>query len=212
MAFGIRVATALVTFLAPAAFAQQTSTIRGTVTNAETRAPISGAHVEIRTPHRVALTGNDGAYTLRDVPDGTYRVYVTAIGRAPDSSTVTVTGRLVATHDVALKEGSLMLSSVIVSATRTETEASKLAATVNVLTPEQVHRSPSREAQDLLREIPSIELPRQSSLVAGTAQIVSIRGVDEGRTAVLFDGVPINDAWGEWIDWGRVPKALLDRV
>jgi outer membrane cobalamin receptor len=36
--------------------------------------------------------------------------------------------------------------------------------------------------------------------------------VDEGRTAVLFDGIPINDAWGEWIDWGRVPKATLDRV
>ena len=29
---------------------------------------------------------------------------------------------------------------------------------------------------------------------------------------MLFDGIPINDAWGEWIDWGRVPKAMLDRV
>src|SRR6185312_12615551 len=89
---------------------------------------------------------------------------------------------------------------------------SKVAATVNVLSPEQVRESPTRGSQDLLREIPSIELPRQSSLVGGTAQIVSIRGVDEGRTAVLFDGVPINDAWGEWIDWGRVPQAMLDRV
>ena len=81
-----------------------------------------------------------------------------------------------------------------------------------MLTPEQVRQSPARESQDLLREIPAVELPRTSSLVGGTAQIVSIRGVDEGRTAVLFDGIPINDAWGEWIDWGRVPKAMLDRV
>ena len=29
---------------------------------------------------------------------------------------------------------------------------------------------------------------------------------------MLADGIPINDAWGEWIDWGRVPKAMLDRV
>ena len=36
--------------------------------------------------------------------------------------------------------------------------------------------------------------------------------MDEGRTAVLADGIPINDAWGEWIDWGRMPKAMLDRV
>jgi outer membrane receptor protein involved in Fe transport len=117
-----------------------------------------------------------------------------------------------ATADFALKEGSLLLSGMVVSATRTPVEASKVASTVNVLSPEQVRQSPARESQDLLREIPAVELPRTSSLVGGTAQIVSIRGVDEGRTAVLADGIPINDAWGEWIDWGRVPKSTLDRV
>src|SRR5262249_7950724 len=134
------------------------------------------------------------------------------IGRAPDSATVAVTSGGTATHDVALKEGSLLLSSMIVSATRTPVEANKVASTVNVLSPEQVRQSPAREAQDMLREIPAVELPRTSSLVGGTAQIVSIRGVDEGRTAVIYDGIPVNDAWGEWIDWGRVPKAMLDRV
>src|SRR5205085_12286504 len=123
-----------------------------------------------------------------------------------------VTGGASATADFALKQGSLLLSSVIVSATRTPVEANRVTSTVNVIAPEQVRQSPAREAQDLLRELPAVELPRTSSLVGGTAQIVSIRGVDEGRTAVLFDGVPVNDAWGEWIDWGRVPKGMLDHV
>src|SRR5438270_12809192 len=105
-----------------------------------------------------------------------------------------------------------MLSTVITTATRTPTEAKTVASTVNVLTAEHIQTSAARESQDLLREIPGVGLPRTSSLVGGTAQIVSIRGVDEGRTAVLFDGFPINDAWGEWIDWGRVPKGMLDRV
>jgi iron complex outermembrane receptor protein len=83
---------------------------------------------------------------------------------------------------------------------------------VNVLGAEQIETSPARESQDLLREMPGVELPRTSSLVGGTAQIVSIRGVDEGRTVVLFDGIPVTDAWGEWVDWGRVPKGMLDRV
>ncbi|HEX4681401.1 MAG TPA: TonB-dependent receptor [Gemmatimonadaceae bacterium] len=205
-------AIALTALVAPAAFAQQTGRIIGTVIAADTRSPISHARVAITTPQRVALTDDRGAFTLRDLPAGTYKVYVSAIGRAPDSSTVSVSPGGAAGRDFALREGSLMLSTVIVSATRTPIEASQVAATVNVLTPEQVRQSPSREVQDMLREIPSIELPRQSSLVSGTAQIVSIRGVDEGRTAVLFDGVPINDAWGEWIDWGRVPKSMLDHV
>ena len=146
------------------------------------------------------------------MPAGTYSVFTTAIGRKPDSSSVTVAAGATANLNIALKEGSLLLSSVVVSATRTPIEASKVASTVNVLTPEQTRQSPARESQDLLREVSAVELPRTSSLVGGTAQIVSIRGVDEGRTAVLADGIPINDAWGEWIDWGRIPKAMLDRV
>ncbi|MFI5229560.1 MAG: TonB-dependent receptor domain-containing protein [Gemmatimonadales bacterium] len=192
--------------------AAQTGDIRGTITNAQTRAPVAGARVAVATPERVAITGEHGDYLLRALPAGRYTVFTTAVGRKPDTSSVTVSAGSAASHDVALAEGSLLLSSVVVSATRTAVDASKVASTVDVLTPEQVKQSPVREAQDLLREIPAIELPRTSSLVGSTAQIVSIRGVDEGRTAVLFDGIPVNDAWGEWIDWGRVPKSMLDHV
>jgi outer membrane receptor protein involved in Fe transport len=199
--------------LAPVAAAQQHGgDVRGTVTDSRTHTAIMGARVAVATPARVAITDQRGTYTLRDLPAGTYVVMTSAIGRKVDSSSVTVPSNGSATLDVSLKEGSLLLSSVVVSATRTQVEAAKVASTINVLTPEQVRQSPARESQDLLREMPAVELPRTSSLVGGTAQIVSIRGVDEGRTAVLADGIPINDAWGEWIDWGRVPKAMLDHV
>ena len=211
-AFPLSVAALAAAWPAQAAFAQRGGTIRGTVTDAESRTPIIGARVAISAPERVAITNERGAYVLRDVPAGAYVVRATAIGHAIDSGRVTVGAPGAATLDVALAEGSLLLPGVVVSATRTPVAASKLAATVNVLTPEQVRQNPAREAQDLLREIPAVELPRMSSLVGGTAQIVSIRGVDEGRTAVLFDGIPVNDAWGEWIDWGRVPKGMIDRV
>jgi outer membrane receptor protein involved in Fe transport len=199
--------------IAPASvFAQASGAISGTVTGADTRAPISGARVAIETPERVAITDARGAYEIRGIAAGAYVLTATAIGRKPRSLTVTVGAGATSAQDIALASGSLMLSSVIVSATRTPVDATKVTGTVNVITPEQVRQSPARGSQDLLREVPAVELPRTSSLVGGTAQIVSIRGVDEGRTAVLFDGVPINDAWGEWIDWGRVPKSMLDRV
>jgi outer membrane receptor protein involved in Fe transport len=198
--------------LATAAAAQRGSSIHGTVTSAQTHSPIMGARVAIASPERIAITDDRGVYILRDVPAGTYTVSATAIGQKPASNRVTVNAGATATLDYMLTEGSLLLSSVVVSATRTPIEASKVAATVNVLSPEQVRQSPARESQDLLREIAAVELPRTSSLVGGTAQIVSIRGVDEGRTVVLADGFPINDAWGECIDWGRIPKAMLDRV
>ncbi|HEY4132596.1 MAG TPA: TonB-dependent receptor plug domain-containing protein, partial [Gemmatimonadaceae bacterium] len=197
---------------ASTASAQKGGNIRGTITSAESHTPLKGARAAINTPARVAIADENGVFVIRDLPPGTYTVLMSAIGHKSDSSRVTVASGSTATGDIALKEGSLLLSSVVVSATRTAVDASKVASTVNVLTPEQVRQSPARETQDMLREIPAVELPRMSSLVGGTAQIVSIRGVDEGRTGVLFDGIPVNDAWGEWIDWGRVPKSMIDHV
>ncbi len=60
--------------------------------------------------------------------------------------------------------------------------------------------------------MPGVELPRTSTITAGPEQIVSIRGADEGRTLVLLDNVPLNDPWGEWIQWNRAPRFQLDRV
>lgn len=191
---------------------EQPADVRGVVTAADTHTPVYGARVAIESPARVAVTDEHGRYVLRAVPAGRYEVVVTAAGREPSREQVSLSSGESHTLNVALTRGSLMLSSVIVSATRTPTEAREVAGTVNVLTPMHIATSPARESQELLREIPGVELPRTNSDVGGSAQIVSIRGVDEGRTVVLFDGVPVTDAWGEWVDWSRVPKGLLDRV
>lgn len=208
---------ALAALLASAAHAtplaaQEHGTLRGVITSGTTHAPLANARVEIVSPPRVAVSGSDGRYVLRSLPAARYQLLVTAIGFAPLRRDVDVRAEGSTTLDIALTPGSILLSSVVTTATRTPEEARRVATTVNVLTPQHIESSAARESQDLLREIPGVELPRTSSLVGGTAQIVSIRGVDEGRTAVLFDGIPVNDAWGEWIDWGRVPKGMLDRV
>jgi outer membrane receptor protein involved in Fe transport len=191
--------------------AQARGRITGTVKGAN-GAPLADATVSITTPARSSLTGTDGKYTLRDLAAGSYEVTVTAVGQASQRATVSVSAGQAATLDFSLKAGSILLPGYVVSATKAPVEASKVAATVNFLTPEQVRTTPARETQDMLREISAIEMPRTSSQVGGTAQIVSIRGVDEGRTAVLLDGIPLNDAWGEWIDWNRAPRGSVERV
>lgn len=191
--------------------AQGVGLVRGVV-RSRGGSTLQGARVSVQSPDRVALSDDAGRYVLRALPAGHYDLLITALGYRAQHAAIDVTANGTVTADATLEPGSLMLSSVITTATRSPIEASRVAATVNVLTPEQIATSPARETQDLLREIPGVELPRTSSVVGGTAQIVSIRGVDEGRTVVTADGIPINDAWGEWIDWSKLPKGMVDRV
>jgi outer membrane receptor protein involved in Fe transport len=193
------------------AAAQSTGNISGVVTGES--GPLQGARVAMESPATaIAVTDAAGKYSFRELPAGKYQLLITSIGFKPMRKSVDVAAGQTATVDATLEPGSILLPGVVTTANRLPQEASHVAATINTLEPAQIRTSPAREAQDLLRELPSIELPRTSSIVSGNAQIVSMRGVDEGRTVVLFDGVPITDAWGEWVDWSRVPNGMLDRV
>ena len=104
------------------------------------------------------------------------------------------------------------LRDVIVTATRTPEPLARVPASATVLTREQIERTPFREghqADDLLRYVPDVQPSNLSSRYNHpTAQAVSLRGLGSRRALVLLDGVPLNDGFGGWINWGMVPNTV----
>ena len=106
---------------------------------------------------------------------------------------------------------------VTVTATRGEQRTGDVPASVNLLERQDIRQSPALVADDVLRQIPTFSLFRRTSSLAShpTAQGVSLRGIGPSgvsRTLVLVDGVPINDPFGGWVYWSRVPLESADRV
>lgn len=106
---------------------------------------------------------------------------------------------------------------ITVTATRTETRVADTPASVVVLSREALQESAAPTLDDALRQVAGFTLFRRTgSRVANpTAQGVTLRGVGASgasRALVLDDGVPLNDPFGGWVYWGRVPRAALDRV
>lgn len=106
----------------------------------------------------------------------------------------------------------LTLNDVVVAATRFPMALSRVSAAATVLTQEDIQRSPFQsgtQIDELLRYVPSVQPGTLGSRYNHpTAQSVSIRGLGTRRALVLLDGVPLNDGFGGWINWGLVP----DRV
>jgi outer membrane receptor protein involved in Fe transport len=70
---------------------------------------------------------------------------------------------------------------------------------------------------DKLRNVAGFSLLRRSGSQTAnpTSQGVSLRGLGASgasRALVLADGVPLNDPFGGWIYWARVPQTSLDEV
>jgi outer membrane receptor protein involved in Fe transport len=106
---------------------------------------------------------------------------------------------------------------ITVTANRTPTRLADTPASVVVISGETIAASPAATTDDALRQVPGFTLFRRSgSRTANpTSQGVSLRGIGASgasRAVVLDDGVPLNDPFGGWIYWGRVPRAAIGRV
>jgi outer membrane receptor protein involved in Fe transport len=158
---------------------------------------------------RVTLA-DDGTFT---VPAGAGIVRVTAAGfsavevRVPAESTERL--------NIVLQPASFADTVVVTS----DRGASRLpnAASATVLTSAELLNSAAGALDDVLRQTPGFTLFRRSSSRTAnpTTQGVTLRGVSgsgASRTLVLADGVPLNDPFGSWVYWNRVPMAAIDRV
>jgi outer membrane receptor protein involved in Fe transport len=106
--------------------------------------------------------------------------------------------------------------SVVVTATR-GAERLPSAASSTVLTSAELSNMAAGALDDALRSTPGFTLFRRSSsrVANPTTQGVTLRGVSgsgASRTLVLADGVPLNDPFGSWVYWNRIPLAAVDKV
>src|SRR5207248_10498931 len=88
---------------------------------------------------------------------------------------------------------------------------------VSVIDAKDADHAAAQTVDDLLRQVPGFSIFRRSSSIVAnpTTQGVSLRGAGASgasRTLVLTDGVPLNDAFGGWVYWDRVPRAAIDRI
>ena len=106
---------------------------------------------------------------------------------------------------------------VNVTSSRTDVPRADPSVTVTVLPAVELLTSAALTLDDALKMVPGFTLFRRtSSRVSNpTAQGVTLRGLGgtgASRSLVLADGVPLNDAFGGWVYWDKVPQVAIDRV
>ena len=109
------------------------------------------------------------------------------------------------------------LDPVVVTPGRIQQQAGDAPASVTVIGADEIRKSPSHTVDDLLRQVPTFSLFRRSSSIVThpTAQGVSLRGIGPSgasRALVLVDGIPVNDPFGGWVPWSRIPTLGVEQI
>ena len=199
------------------AFAQSTADVHVRVLDA-LGDPVAGASVLVdgATPGtRAAITSADGRATVAapvDTAAGPH-LRVSAPGFAEHIEALTA-GRV----DIEVRLSPAARSEqVTVTAGRRAVRGTELPADATVLSRRDIEVVAAGTVDDVLRLTPGFSLFRRSpSRTANpTTQGVTLRGLSASgasRTLVLADGVPLNDPFGGWVSWDRVPQVAIDRV
>ena len=87
--------------------AQAVGTITGTVTDANSGVPLSGAGIELEGRLRPAPTDADGRYTVTDVPVGQVTIRVRLIGYGAAGQTMTVAAGQTVTADFQISRSAV---------------------------------------------------------------------------------------------------------
>jgi outer membrane receptor protein involved in Fe transport len=204
------ICSALLVILAAATGAQ---TVIGTVLdNRDAAVPDADVSIE-RNGRLVSRTRSDGSGNFSLAAGGGGVLRVAAAGFAAFEGPVSG----LSSPTVVVLQPATVSESVIVSITGTETRLDETPASVVVLDRAVLDSSAAQTLDDALRQIAGFTLFRRSSSKTAnpTTQGANLRGIGgsgASRTSVQFDGVSLNDAFGGWTYWSRVPRIAVDRV
>ncbi|HXY52266.1 MAG TPA: TonB-dependent receptor [Terriglobales bacterium] len=161
-------------------------------------------------------TGPDGKFSFDNLPVDHGVVRVSAPGFAAVDRVWTVAGAMPANLEVELQPAG-PAETITVTATRTNTEVADTPASVGVLSGDILSSTAALMLDDTLRQVAGFTLFRRSgSRTANpTSQGVSLRGAGASgasRALVVADEIPLNDPFGSWVYWDRIPRTSLRSI
>tara|TARA_R110000772_G_scaffold2410_1_gene8307 strand:+ start:29135 stop:31861 length:2727 start_codon:yes stop_codon:yes gene_type:complete len=176
-------------------------TINGTITDNEMSTPLSGANVVETGTNNGVISNFDGNFTLT-VGDNTGSVSISYLGYLDQTISYTLVNGKADLGSILLMLNANELEEVVITgivdfAKDRETPV----ATSTIRSEEIIEKLGSQEFPEILRSTPSVYVTKQGGGFGDSR--INIRGFDQRNTAVMINGVPVNDMENGWVYWSN---------
>jgi hypothetical protein len=203
---------ALALFLTTATIFAQ-GTLTGTVTDSEMNAPLPGATVMVVGTNNGTTTDFDGKFSL-NVKSTTGTVMISFIGFEKKSMKFTLAeGESKALGSIVLKPDANALDEIIVTGVADFAKDRQTPVAVSTIRAEEIQEKlGNQEFPEILSTTPSIYATKQGGGFGDSR--ITIRGFDTQNSAVMINGIPVNDMengavyWSNWAGLSDVTTAI----
>ncbi|HET7153441.1 MAG TPA: TonB-dependent receptor, partial [Candidatus Kapabacteria bacterium] len=167
-------------------FAANAGSIHGVV-KSENK-PLTGATVRILELDRADHTDAKGEFTFRDVPNGTYRVFVRMLGYATTTNTVKILDNTVETT-FSLKESAIENEDVVITASPYARPVDEQYQSSESKAQVELHQSPGASFAEEISDMPGVDVRWNGSAPARPM----LRGLSDNEVLVLENGLRTGD-------------------
>jgi TonB-dependent receptor len=194
-------------------------TISGYVKNNKDNSSVPGAIVTLKDTKLGASADSQGYYFIDNVPAGSYKIKVHAIGfKSEEKSIIIDNNSGFVKLDFILSEEAVKMQEVVIraranreletSSRQTEKEAGNI---VNVISAQTIDQSTDRTAADVLQRVSGMTLIRDNS---GEGQYVVMRGLEQRYNNTLIDGIkiPSPESKDRFVPLDLFPSGLFERI
>ena len=194
-----------------AALGQGTGTVTGTVTRAGEGSALAGVQVLVRSTSQSTVTGTDGKYTLRRVPEGPQTIVFRWLGYSPIEAQVNVDAGATVTVDAGLEPVAVALTELVVEgASRAPERIVEAPAAISVVDPQILQTtSVTGQAPLALQSVPGADVV-QSGVNDFNVNARGFNSTLNRRVLVLQDGRDLSIAFLGSQEWNGMTQPLED--
>ncbi|MGA8855084.1 MAG: TonB-dependent receptor [Christiangramia sp.] len=192
-------------------FAQ--GTITGTVMDSEMDGPLPGANVTVVGTQQGTMTDFDGKFII-DVESSTGKIRISFVGYEPKTVQFNVSdGQSVNLGQIVLSPDANALSEVVITGVVDLAKDRETPVAVSTIRASQIQEKlGNQEFPEILNTTPSIYATKQGGGFGDSR--ITIRGFDTQNSAVMINGIPVNDMenglvyWSNWAGLSDVATAI----
>ena len=194
------------------------SVIKGAIKDSTTGEALVGATIYIKELQKGSVSGLDGTYTIKNVPDGKYSVTCSFIGYQTIEKDIIINEEINRSLNFLLAQQTNELSQVVITAhAETNNDISartseKMANQVlSVVSAKTIELSPDISVANVIQRVSGVIIERDAT---GDGQYALLRGMDKRFNYTMVNGVkiPSPDNKNRFVPLDIFPAELLDRL
>jgi len=108
----------------------------------------------------------------------------------------------------------IVLEEISVTATKTERKISDVPASIEVITAEDIKKTPANTVVELLRYTSGLDVGNGESIITNENRVKmrGFGGSSNGRVLVMVDGVALNDAMSQSVQWNKIAVEDIEKI